>query len=80
MLIEILGSGCTKCKKLNKNVEEALSSLNVDAEINKVTDAGKIGEYGVMLTPALVIDGDVVSTGKVLSSDEIKKMISNNLT
>jgi len=74
--IEILGVGCPKCKQLTSNTEQAVKELNIQAEINKVTDIDKITEYGVMMTPALAVDGTVVSAGKVLSKDEIKKMIS----
>ena len=76
MKIEILGVGCPKCKQLTSNTEQAVKELNIQAEINKVTDIDKITEYGVMMTPALAIDGTVVSAGKVLSKDEIKKLIS----
>lgn len=76
MKIEILGVGCPKCKQLTANAEVAIKELNVQAEIGKVTDIDKITEYGVMMTPALAIDGTVVSAGKVLSKDEIKKIIS----
>ena len=74
--IEILGVGCPKCKQLTANAEAAAKELNLDAEISKVTDINKITEYGVMMTPALVVDGSVVSTGKILNKDEIKKIIS----
>lgn len=76
MKIEILGVGCPKCKQLAANAEEAVKELNIQAEIGKVTDIVKITEYRVMMTPALVVDGTVVSVGKVLSKDEIKKIIS----
>ncbi len=76
MKIEILGAGCPKCKQLTANVEAAVKELSIQAEIGKVTDIDKITEYGVMMTPALAIDGTVVSAGKVLSKDEIKKIIS----
>ena len=76
MKIEILGVGCPKCKLLTANVEAAVKELNIGAEISKVEDIGKIIEYGVMTTPALVVDGAVVSAGKVLSKDEIKKILS----
>ncbi|MFH1199139.1 MAG: thioredoxin family protein [Candidatus Omnitrophota bacterium] len=75
MKIEILGVGCLKCKQLIANTEVAVKELNIQAEIGKVTDIDKIIEYGVMMTPALAIDGTVVSAGKVLSKDEIKKII-----
>lgn len=76
MKIEILGVGCPKCKQLTANAEEAVKELNIQAEIGKVTDIVKITEYGVMMIPALAIDGTVVSAGKLLSKDEIKKIIS----
>ena len=75
MKIEILGVGCTKCKQLTANAEAAVKELNIQAEIGKVTDIGKMTEYGVMMTPALAIDGTVVSYGKVLSKDDIKKIL-----
>ncbi len=75
MKIEILGVGCPKCKQLTANTEAALKELNICAEIQKVTDIDKIIEYGVMMTPALAIDGTVVSAGKVLTKDEIKKIL-----
>jgi small redox-active disulfide protein 2 len=76
MKIEILGVGCPKCKQLTANAEAALKELGICAEISKVTDIGKITEYGVMMTPALAVDGTVVSAGKVLSKDEIKKILT----
>jgi len=76
MKIEILGVGCSKCKQLTANAETAVKELNIQAEISKVTDIEKITEYGVMITPALAVDGAVVSAGRVLSKDEIKKIIS----
>ena len=75
MKIEILGVGCPKCKQLTANAEMAVKELNIQVEIVKVTDIDKITEYGVMMTPALAVDGVVVSVGKVLSKDEIKKFI-----
>ncbi|MBU4376162.1 MAG: TM0996/MTH895 family glutaredoxin-like protein [Candidatus Omnitrophica bacterium] len=76
MKIEILGVGCPKCKQLTANTEAALKELNICAEIFKVTDISKITEYGVMMTPALALDGTVVSAGKLLTKDEIKKILS----
>ncbi|MFH0791368.1 MAG: thioredoxin family protein [Candidatus Omnitrophota bacterium] len=76
MKIEILGVGCPKCKQLTVNVEAAVKELDIQAEIVKVTDIDKITEYGVMMTPALVINGTVVSSGKVLSKDEIKNILT----
>ena len=76
MKIEILGVGCPKCKQLMANVEIAAKELNIPVELSKVTDITKIVEYGVMTTPALAVDGVVVSAGKVLSKDEVKKIIA----
>ena len=76
MKIEILGVGCPKCKQLTANVEEAIKDLNIEAEIGKVTDIDEITGYGIMMTPGLVIDGALAASGKVLSKDEIKKLLS----
>ena len=75
MKIEILGTGCPKCKKLHELTEEIISELGVSAEITKVTDINKIIDYGVMMTPALVIDGGVIAAGKIPSKEEIIKWI-----
>ncbi len=75
MKIEILGVGCPKCKQLAANAEDAVKELHIQAEVSKVTDIEKITDYGVMMTPALAVDGAVVSSGKVLSKDEIKKIL-----
>lgn len=77
MKIEVLGVGCPKCKQLTANAEAAVKELNIQAEIEKVTDIDKITGYGVMMTPALVVDGKIVSSGKVLGKDEIKKMLGD---
>ncbi len=71
MKIQILGAGCPKCKQLEANAREAVAAKGVEAEIEKVTDTDEIMEMGVMMTPALVIDGDIKSVGKVLSPDQI---------
>ena len=78
MKIEILGVGCAKCKQLNVSVETALKELGLSAEVVKVTEIAKIAAYGVMMTPALVIDGKVKSSGRNLSVAEIKKIIILN--
>ena len=75
MIIKILGSGCKKCMTLTENTKEALASLGQEAEIIKVTDFVDIAAFGVMQTPALVIDEKVVSFGKVLAPKEIVKFI-----
>lgn len=76
MKIEILGPGCFKCKQLMANAETAAKEMNLQAEIIKITDIDKITEYGVMMTPALAVDGKIVSSGKLLNKDEIKKLLA----
>jgi len=76
MKIEILGTGCPKCKALTANAEAAAKELGIEYEIEKVTDINEIMKYGVMMTPALAIDGDVKVVGKVPSPAEIKKMLA----
>ena len=73
MNIKILGSGCKKCMALAENAKVAAANEGVSVEIEKVTDIVDISKYGVMSTPALVINEKVVSTGKVLSAEEIGK-------
>jgi small redox-active disulfide protein 2 len=75
MEIMILGTGCSKCEKLEKNLEIALDELNMDANIEKVDNLAVIVSYGVMSTPGLVIDGEVKSIGKVPKVKELKKML-----
>lgn len=75
MEIMILGTGCSKCEKLEKNLEVALKELNIDANIEKVDNLAVIVSYGVMSTPGLVIDGEVKSIGKVPNVKELKKML-----
>jgi small redox-active disulfide protein 2 len=74
--IQILGTGCPKCKKLAENAEAAVKDLDVECEIEKVTQINEIMKFGVMVTPALAIDGQVKVTGKVVDVDAIKKMLS----
>ena len=74
--IEILGTGCPKCKKLEDQAREAAAQLNLECDIVKVEDIQKIMAYGVMMTPALVVDGQVKVTGKVPSIDDIKQIIT----
>ena len=74
--IQILGTGCPKCKKLTENAEKVMRELDGNYEIIKVTDINEIMKFGVMMTPALAVENEVKSVGKVLSSDEIKKIIS----
>jgi small redox-active disulfide protein 2 len=75
MKIEILGTGCTKCKALEEATKQAVAMSGKFAQIEKVEDIMKIMEYGVMSTPGLVIDGKVLSTGKLLSVAEIVELI-----
>lgn len=74
--VQILGTGCPKCKKLAENAQAAVNGLGIECEIVKVTDINEIMKFGVMLTPALAIDGQVKTVGKVPSPDEIKKMLA----
>ncbi len=74
--ILILGTGCPKCEKLQKDVEAVVSELGVEAEIDKITDIQQMMQYGVMATPALVIDGEVKAAGKAPSTGELKKMLA----
>jgi len=71
MKIKILGSGCRKCNKLENNVKKTLKNNDISAEIEHVTDITEIVDYGIMSTPALVIDEKVVSAGKILKEKEI---------
>jgi small redox-active disulfide protein 2 len=71
MKLQILGSGCSKCKLLEQHAREAVAELRLDAEVEKVTDIDKIVEMGVMMTPALAIDGVVKSVGRVLTKDQV---------
>jgi small redox-active disulfide protein 2 len=75
MKIQILGTGCPKCRQLEANAREAVTQKGVSADIEKVTDIDEIMNMGVMLTPALVIDGEVRSVGKVLTVDQIAAQI-----
>lgn len=74
--IEILGIGCPKCKKLTELTMEAAAQLNMECNIVKVEDIQQIMAYGVMMTPALVVDGIVKAAGKIPSVEELKKLIA----
>ncbi len=74
--VKVLGSGCDKCNQLEKATKEALSELRMDTAIDHVTDFAQIAAYGVMSTPALVVDGKVVSYGKALKKDEVVKILN----
>ncbi|MFP4153810.1 MAG: thioredoxin family protein [Alkalispirochaeta sp.] len=77
MKIQILGSGCPNCRKLEENARAAAKTLGIDAEFEKVTDSDEILEMGVMRTPGLAIDGEVRQQGKVLTPVEIVQIIES---
>jgi len=76
MKIEILGTGCSKCKKTKEVVEKVLKNSDVKAEVIKVEDVEKILNYGIMVTPAVVVDGEVKIVGKVPDEKEVRKWIT----
>jgi small redox-active disulfide protein 2 len=76
MKIEVLGPGCKNCESLEKVTKEALGQLGVDADVDKITDYGEIAAYGVMSTPALAIDGEVVLSGRVPSVGEATELLT----
>ena len=73
--IQILGTGCPKCQKLAESAEAAAKELGIEYELEKIKDIGAIMDFGVMVTPALAVDGEVKVSGKVPSVDEIKKLL-----
>lgn len=75
MKIEILGKGCPKCRQLYENTKKAVSEKGVAATVEKVEDLEKIVEYGVLTTPALAIDGEIKAAGRILTAEEIKKLL-----
>lgn len=76
MIIEILGAGCSKCEKLERNLDIVIKDLNIDPTIIKVENFVEIAKYGVMQTPALVINGEVKIVGKTPNIKELKKLLS----
>ena len=74
--LQILGTGCPKCNQLTKNAETAAKQLGIEYQLEKVTNINDIMSFGVMLTPALVIDAEVKAVGKVPSVEQIKEMLS----
>ena len=74
--IQVLGPGCARCKKLAERTEQAAKELGIDCEIEKVTDITQIMNFGVVMTPGLVVDGVVKTAGKVPSVEEVKKLLS----
>jgi len=77
MKIEVVGPGCPKCIATEKNVKEALKQLNIDAEVSHVYDMNEIINRGVMFTPAVILDGEIKTSGKIPTVDEIKKILSS---
>jgi small redox-active disulfide protein 2 len=75
--IQILGTGCVKCEKLFENARAAVDECGAECELEKVSDIGRIVDLGVMMTPALVIDGEIKAVGKVLSTEEILTMLQS---
>ena len=73
--IKVLGTGCPKCLKLMEQTEQAATELDLECHIEKVTDIMEITSYGVMMTPAIVVDGEVKVSGKVPAVDDIKKLL-----
>ncbi|MHC4713905.1 MAG: thioredoxin family protein [Planctomycetota bacterium] len=76
MKLQILGTGCPKCRKLAENVQAAADALGLDYSLEKVTELNEIMNFGVMMTPALVVDGEVKVVGKVPGVEEIRGMLS----
>jgi small redox-active disulfide protein 2 len=76
MKIQILGPGCAKCTKLADTADTAAKELGIEYELEKISDLNRIMSFGVMMTPGLVVDGEVKSVGTVPSLDEMKKMLS----
>ena len=74
--LQILGTGCPKCKKLAENAQAAAEELGAEYQVEKVTDINEIMKFGVMMTPALAIDGQVKVVGKVPSAEEIQKLLT----
>lgn len=73
--IKVLGGGCSKCEKLLANVKEAVVNVGIEAEVEYITDFAVIASYGIMSTPALMVDNKVVSMGKVLKTGDIEKFL-----
>ncbi|MGN0160025.1 MAG: thioredoxin family protein [Lachnospiraceae bacterium] len=75
MNIKVLGGGCSKCEALLANTKEAITNTGIEADVEYITDFAVIGAYGIMSTPALVVDEKIVSMGKVLKSSDIEKFL-----
>jgi small redox-active disulfide protein 2 len=76
MKVQVLGTGCAKCKQLTANAERAIAELGLGVPVEKVEDVREIMKFRVMSTPAIAVDGKVVSAGKLLTSDEVKKLLA----
>ena len=76
MKIQILGTGCPKCKTLAANAKQAVDELGLDAEIEKIEDIREIMKFNILMTPGFAVDGNVKAAGRVLSADEIKKLLA----
>ena len=77
MEIKVLGTGCPKCKSLEKMTRDAVNQMGIEANVTKEEDIMKIMEYGIMRTPGLVVDGKVVLSGRLPSENELKELLSN---
>jgi len=77
--LQILGTGCLKCKKLAENTEAAAKAMGIEYELEKVTDINEIMKFGVMMTPALAVDGEVKIVGKVPEPDAIEEMLDGTM-
>lgn len=75
--IQIIGSGCTKCQKLADNAEIAARGLGLDYTLEKITDLDRIADFGILLTPALAVDGEVKSSGRLLSPENIRPLLTS---
>ena len=76
MKIQILGTGCPKCKQLTEHAQRAVDELGLECEIEKVTEMDKILSFGILMTPGLALDGEVLSSGKLLSVEKIKEILN----
>jgi len=75
-LVQVLGPGCPKCENLAKNAELAVREMGIEAAVEKITDIDTMIDFGVLMTPALAVDGEVKAVGRVLSVEEIKAMLA----
>lgn len=76
MRIQILGTGCAKCKTLTANAKQAVDEMGADVQVEKIEDIKEIMKFNILMTPGLAIDGNVKSAGRLLSSDDIKKLLA----